>query len=88
MLVWGCAHPSTCPPLIPCLAQVKSIYVGNLPESADEIKIKGIFSAYGKAGGRGEACAGAAVQCTVCGEVLQEHHRTASCVLLAAGGRL
>ena len=31
-------------------SQVKAIYVGNLPESADEAKLRGIFSAYGQVG--------------------------------------
>lgn len=33
-----------------CAAQVRSIYVGNLPETVDEMKLRDVFSAYGQVG--------------------------------------
>lgn len=31
-----------------CYTQVKSVHIGNVPDTADEQKLRSIFSAYGK----------------------------------------
>lgn len=42
----GCITPKVF--LVTCVSQVKSVYVGNLPEVYDEAKLRAVFEVYGK----------------------------------------